>query len=472
MQNQFRALRSMSRRAFAPAAAATALVVALTLATVPTAGANGGARAGATTLTGVSAAGQLASTALAQGRGRKFYTPKLGVMTNDPRSAGKRRILEHIIKSIGSTRRRQKIRIISWNIASRGFVDKVIAAHKRGVSVRLLMSQTKAQQQPAGGDYDRLHRALRRKRPNINLPKKYRSWARTCDRSCRGNRGIAHSKLFIFSKVGNAKRVVMSTSANATEVSVNSQWNDLFTMVENKKIYRGFMEAFQESAKDEPVNRAYRKFKGRAVTGYVYPWKGKDARGDRVIKELKRITCNGARGGTGINGKTRIRIAQDAIIDQRGIDIAKILRHKWQSGCHIRIAYALMGKQVRGILSRTTRGPVPRRQIVSDFDEDGVYDRYLHSKSMAVSGHYRKDRSARVAWQGSENWSGLAKLSDEQGFQIYRGGAEGVYARWVDYLFKNPPVVTPATTARIAAARGVDPYALIREELGLPARSR
>ncbi len=206
------------------------------------------------------------------------------------------------------------------------------------------------------------------------------------------------------------------------------------------------------------------------VTGYVYPWKGKDARGDRVIQELKRITCNGAKGGTGLKGKTRIRIAQDAIIDQRGIDIAKILRHKWQSGCHIRIVYALMGKQVRGILRHTTRGPVPIRQIVNDYDEDGIYDRYLHSKSMAVSGWYRKDRSARVAWQGSENWSGLAKLSDEQGFQIRRGGAEGVYARWVDYLFENPPVVAPKTTARIAAARGVDPYALIREELGLPAR--
>jgi phosphatidylserine/phosphatidylglycerophosphate/cardiolipin synthase-like enzyme len=391
------------------------------------------------------------------------------VITNDPRSADRRRLLEHIIKSIGGTRRKQHIRIISWNLNSRGFVDKLLAAHRRGVSVRVLIADGKSLE---NNEFWRLKRELHEKRPRkARVGKKYRSWARTCEGSCRGTRGIAHSKFFLFSRAGKAPRVVMSTSANATEVSVNYQWNDLYTLVGNRKIYRGFVQTFVEATRDEPVQRAFREFRGESVTGYVYPWKGKDARGDRVIQELKRITCNGAKGGTGLRGKTRIRIAQDAIIDQRGIDIARILRHKWESGCHIRIVYALMGKQVRGILTHTSRGPVPIRQIVNDYDEDGIYDRYLHSKSMAVSGWYRQDRSSRVAWQGSENWSGLAKLSDEQGFQIRRGGAEGVYARWIDYLFENPPVTAPKTTARIAAARGVDPYALIREELGLPART-
>ncbi len=247
----------------------------------------------------------------------------------------------------------------------------------------------------------------------------------------------------------------MSTSANATEVSVNYQWNDLYTQVGNKRIYRGFVKAFTESTRDRPVKRAYRTFRGKSVTGYVYPWKGKNARGDRVMNELRRITCVGASGGTGVAGRTRIRIAQDAIIDDRGIEIGKILRTKWENGCNIRIVYALMGGQVKGILQNTSRGPVPKRQIVSDFDDDGIYDRYLHSKSMAVSGWYRDDRSSRVAWQGSENWSGLAKISDEQGFQIRRGGAEGVYARWIDYLFNNPPPrERSATHAARRIARG------------------
>ena len=451
MQNQFIGLG----RALAPVAVATVVTIAGALVVVP---ATGAARS-----PGVSSAAPAAALVAAERR-RDRYTPKTGVLTNNPLGDSRKRIMNHILKSIRNTHQGQKIRIISWNVASREFVTVLTKAHQRGVSVRLLMSQTKADEQPRDGDYWRLKRALRQ--PN-GTPKKLRSWARGCDRSCRGRRGIAHSKLFIFSKVHKARRVVMSTSANATDVAVYRQWNDLYTQVGNRQIYRGFMEIFRQSAKDRPVSRGYREFHGRDVTGYAYPWKGRDARGDRVMKELKRITCPGAKGGTGINGKTRIRIAQDAIIDQRGIDIAKILRHKHESGCNIRIVYALMGRQVRSILNNTSRGPVPHRQIVQDWDLDGIYDRYLHSKSMAVSGWYRKDRSARVAWQGSENWSGLAKLSDEQGFQIRRGGAEGTYARWVDWLFENPPPMARSTTLRVARARGVDPYALIKEELGL-----
>lgn len=444
------------RRLVAPTVVATVLAVAGAVIVVPA--------AVAAPAPGVTAVSPAATALVAAERKRNRYTPRMGVIITNPLGDSRKRIMNHILKSIRNTPKGHKIRIISWNVASREFVTVLTKAHQRGVSVRLLMSQAKADEQPRDGDYWRLKRALRKSNGN---PKKLRSWARGCDRSCRGKRGIAHSKLFIFSKVHKARRVVMSTSANATDVAIYRQWNDLYTHVGNRKVYRGFMDIFRESAKDRPVKRGYREFQARDVTGYSYPWKGGHARGDRVIKELKRITCPGARGGTGINGKSRIRIAQDAIIDQRGIDIARILRHKWQSGCNIKIVYALMGRRVRTILNNTTRGPVPHRQIVQDWDLDGVYDRYLHSKVMAVSGRYRKDRSARVAWQGSENWSGLAKLSDEQGFQIRRGGAEGKYARWVDWLYENPPPRSRSTTLRLARARGVDPYALIKEELGL-----
>lgn len=452
------------RRLLGPVSAATVLAVTVTLASVPASAAPRveAAAPAVRAATGATTAVQL----VAEQRARRAYTPRTGVIHTDPRRADRRKLLNHIIKSIGSTRRRQTIRIISWNISSRAFVDKLINAHKRGVSVRLLMSLGKAE---GNGNYYRLRRALRKKRPNVTLPRRLRSWARACERSCRGHRGIAHSKLFIFSKVGRAERVVMSTSANATEVAVQHQWNDLFTVTGSKAIYGGFMRAFAESARDRPVRHAYRTFGRGDVAGYVYPLRGRNVTGDRVKQTLRRITCRGARGQTGINGRTRIRIAQDAILNERGIEIAKILRTKWENGCNIRIVYALMGNRVLGILRHTSRGRVPIQQIVNDWDEDGVYDRYLHSKVMAVSGWYHKDRSTRIAWQGSENWTGLATISDEQGIRIRRGGAEGMYARWVDHLFFNPPQ-PPQSTLRLARARGVDPYALIKEELGLPAK--
>lgn len=460
MQNQVTGLGRL-----APVAVGIALAVVAALLSAP---ATAQATSVATTRAAeVSHHAGVVTAATTADRRKRRFTPKAGVIVTNPLGTSKKRIMNHILKSIRATPRGQKIRLISWNIASRGFVNTLINAHDRGVSVRVLMSKQKAQDQPRDGDFWRLKRQLRQRN---GQPKKLRSWARGCDRSCRGRRGIAHSKLFIFSKVGRARRVVMSTSANATDVSVYRQWNDLYTNTGSKSVYRGFMSTFRQAAKDHRVRRGYRTFKGKSVTGYVYPWAGPKARGDRVKNTLRRIHCNGARGRTGVRGHTRVRIAQDAIIDKRGKSIAKILRHKWESGCNIKIVYALMNNHARYILKHTRRGPVPMRQIVQDWDGDGVYDRYLHAKVLAVSGHYRKNHKARVSWQGSENWSGLAKISDEQGFQIRRRGAERRYTNWIDWMFANPPVKTTTrrATLRTAAARGVDPYALIKEELGIP----
>ena len=449
----------------APTAAMTALVVTLTLAPAPATGTV------ASSTSPVATSGRTTATLqVAAARTRRAYSPHTGVKLTEPRNRYARgRIMRHVLKSIGATRRGQKIRIISWNLASRRVVRKLINAHERGVSVRLLMSQQKADGQPRSGDFWRLRRNLR-DRQNQNRPMAMRSWARGCDRSCRGRRGIAHSKLFLFSKVGGSEHVVMSTSANLTDNAVRVQWNDLYTYVGNRRMYNWFDDRFREMARDKPVRRGYRSYRAHSVTGYVYPHRGPNAHYDRVKRTLRKITCRGARGQTGINGRTRIRVAQDAIIDRRGQDIARILRRKWQNGCNIKIVYALINNKAKRILRHTSRGPVPMKQIFRDTDGDGIFDWYLHSKVMAVSGWYGRDRSTRIAWQGSENWSGLATMSDEQGFEIRRGGAEGTYARFVDYLYRKPPLskVSATATLRTARALDVDPYAEMREELGLP----
>ncbi|QZY30041.1 phospholipase D-like domain-containing protein [Nocardioides coralli] len=463
MQKQLRGLG----RGLTPGVAAVALAVTVSLVAIP------GADTTRTSTPDGAATVEAADLELAAGKKKKKkYTPGTGVIVTNPLGESKHRIMGHLLRTIDATPRGERIRIITWNLVSKRFIKALIRAHDRGVSVRLLMSKRKAKGQSKQGSFYSLKRNLRDK--NKKRSKGMKSWARGCSSSCRGRSGIAHSKFFIFSKAGKARNVVMSTSANATEVSVYRQWNDMFTLANNKRIHDGFADVFKQAAADRPVKRQYRTFEGKSVAAYVYPWRGPGAKGDRVIKELRRISCRGARGGTGINGRTRIRIAQDAIINNRGIEIARVLRHKYQSGCNIKIVFALMGKQVRQILKNTSRGRVPMRQIVQDWDEDGVYDRYLHAKVMAVSGRYGKNRSARIAWQGSENWSQVAEVSDEQGFIIRRSGAEGTYARWVDWLHRNPPPRSPSSTSsspratlRIARARGVDPYALIKEELGL-----
>ncbi len=402
------------------------------------------------------------------------YSPRSGPIVMDPRSSNRTAILDHIIKAVRSTRTGELIRVHSWNISSDGFVNELIRANERGVSVRVIMSEGMALEQNRDtGHFWRLKRGLSRNSKRFPLPKRLRSWARTCHDACRGDRGIAHSKYFLFSKAGRSRRVIMSTSANATAAATVVQWNDLLTVVNRPTVWKGFMEVFAESSRDRRPRNPYRTYTepGGKVQAYFYPWSGRGTSGDRVLKTLAPVKCRGAWGNTGVNGRTRIRIAQDAIIQERGIRIARRLRQLWEQGCNIKIVYALMWNEVRDILWNTSRGPVPREQIVRDTNGDGVWDWYMHSKSMAISGHYGRNHKARIVWQGAENWSGLAQLSDEQGFRVLWGGAERTYAGWVDRVFANPPDRFTSTYARTRAMdarrRGVDPYIEIKRELGL-----
>ena len=66
-------------------------------------------------------------------------------------------------------------------------------------------------------------------------------------------------------------------------------------------------------------------------------------------------------------------------------------------------------------------------------------DRYVHMKALTISGHYGRNRQAHVVYQGSANFSGMATLSDEQGFIVNSLTLEKAYSKFINYLFKNPP---------------------------------
>jgi hypothetical protein len=88
---------------------------------------------------------------------------------------------------------------------------------------------------------------------------------------------------------------------------------------------------------------------------------------------------------------------------------------------------------------------------VQDRDGDGAYDVYGHMKAMAISGHYGRRHGARVVYQGSENWSGLARLSDEQGLIIRRDKVERAYGARINRLFNiHLPSARPLPRSRQA----------------------
>lgn len=420
------------------------------------------------------------------------YNPTKGVTFNNPygTTAARFRIVHKLVQTINSVKTGHKIRIASWNFRSPSIANALIAAHKRGVSVRILMDYGNWNPDVPNNIAQRTHHALAQ--GDKHRPHDMTSWLKRCKGSCRGPHGIAHTKFYLFDKVQNTRDVVMYGSVNATTLAATIQWNDLYTFTGAANKYTEFLQVFNQMRADKAVAQGYLHYVHGPVSLDFYPYTGAGTSKDPVLTVLNQIRCTGATGGTGINGHTVVRIAQTSTYGDRGLALAKRLAQMERRGCNIRVVYAMFGGKVLQIL----RGShVPMTHLAYDADCNGIYDKYLHMKSMTVNGVYGTDTSARITWNGSSNWTSISLASDEVVGTLQIPRVTRIYSNWIDYLFTHVPaawkpqhctaVVTGGTVgdrsmathgslpvapvyksvAARARALGVDPYALIRKDL-------
>ena len=197
-----------------------------------------------------------------------------------------------------------------------------------------------------------------------------------------------------------------------------------------------------------------------------FPYKGSNATGDPVLKVLNRVSCKGVAAGHGTGGRTNIRIAQTAINGARGMVLSRKLHNLWDAGCNIKVIYAVMGKQVlREFRRGGPRGGIPFRQVAQDFNNDWVYERYLHTKVLALSGNWNGNPRAEISWNGSANWTQVALDSDDTDARLLGARVRSRYSAFVNRWFANPPrsrLYSLAATGRIAPPPGLDPNRLIQ----------
>ncbi len=249
----------------------------------------------------------------------KRYSPKPGVAFNSALGpkADRNRIFGKIIAAINHAPERSRIRVMSWNIMSRTAVDALLRAQARGVKVRVLMDNTNLVDIPNPG-FQRLKASFKRTNQRMDIKQSRRSYAKTCIQSCRGARGAAHAKFYLFSKTGKAKNVVMSGSANLTVAGAVNQWNDLYTWVDNRRLFNFASRVYAEMWQDAPVAQQFVQFStGKDLLGFT-PLFGPSGRtADPVQDLLSRVTCTGATGA-GKNGRTIVRAAPDVMRNERG----------------------------------------------------------------------------------------------------------------------------------------------------------
>lgn len=390
------------------------------------------------------------------------WHPKTGVRFNEPRDPKKsHKINRYIRNAIANSPKGSQIRLVTWNYNNPLFVNDVVAAHKRGVSVRIIMANGLAKAQGPGSYYPRTRDALakgnKKRDPNMT------SWFRTCMNSCRGKEGIQHGKFFMFSRTGGVNNVVMSTSANLTDAAAYVQWNDLLTVADRQVTWDNYTKIFKQMSRDKPVKKAFYTFDDGPYQGWFFPNMG-NLKNYNIIRLLDKVKCQGAVGQAGKNGHTVIRVSQAVFNGKPGSAVSAKLRGLKERGCNVKLVYGVLNN-----LARENLKNIPKKTILEDTNGDGYVDRYIHMKALTISGNFDGKRSSHVVYQGSANWSGMSTLSDEQGFIVRSKSLEKTYSKFINYLFKNPPPQGQNLIKEIILRRaaGFDPFVQVREDMGL-----
>jgi hypothetical protein len=389
------------------------------------------------------------------------YALPSGPKFNNPYGtiAGRRRIISHVVRTINSVpgyRVRHRdgspvlykgrrlrcpearslwpatIRIALYSIADRAFTSALIAAHRRCVSVKILMnSHLNADTSPS---WRRLIEALGRRPLRRQNYAQDRSFAYRCSNGCRGS-SVLHTKMYLFDKVNGpsgsqVRNVTMTGSSNMTSNAVRVQWNDLFTIKSAPRVYGQYNSMFKSMVPDI-VRRRPVVFPalGRYQSTF-YPFFGATAATDKTMGQLRSIRCLGASGGAGINGRTVLYIVMHSWHGTRGKYLAERVRSMYNRGCYVRILYSFMGHGTFNLLTKNTGSRMVARRVLFPGPSGVVAAKYSHMKMFAASGVVAGDPSSWVTWTGSNNWADRSLRADEVTLRIR---SRYVYRKYVGH---------------------------------------
>ena len=378
---------------------------------------------------------------------RDHYTPPSGARFNNPygTQSSRRKLLTHVTRAINSSPGYQlplnpatgkrvacptnpkdypsEIKIALYSIADKAFVDALIHAHQRCVSVKLLMnSHLNRDNSPS---WRRLTNAIPGRTRNVAAQ---RSLAARCSNGCIGST-VLHTKFYLFSAANSARRTVMVGSSNMTTNAVRVQWNDLFTVNGSSSLYSAYRSMFNKMAPDRRGSGPRIYHSGPYVSTF-YPFRTATRSTDKTMNALNTIRCTGATGGAGLNGRTVVHIVMHSWHGKRGLYLAKRVRQMYNNGCYVRILYSFMGHGTFSLLTRNTNSRMVARRVLFPGPQGKVAAKYSHMKMFAASGNVSGDRSNWVTWTGSNNWADRSVKADEVTIRI---PSRSVWGSYVDH---------------------------------------
>ena len=209
----------------------------------------------------------------------------------------------------------------------------------------------------------------------------------------------------------------MVGSMNFTDFAAAHQFQDLYTVTGEQTLFRQLRQVFRQMAADRPQPSLDLPGAGRGLRVDISPAPGGPAP-DPVVARLGRVHCAGAVDGTGLHGRTLIRISMHAWNGLRGVTLARRIATLSHQGCDIKVVAGVgFGRRVVSLLSAAGIG----------LRRAGQDQPATHEKLMVLSGHLGRDRAASVVWTGSHNWTDRSLRNDEVTLRVAGGRQVAAY---------------------------------------------
>lgn len=313
---------------------------------------------------------------------RPYAAPAGGVFASPvPRSqVEKNAILRVLVANIRHAPPRSTIRIVARSFSVRPAADALIAAHRRGVWVKVLVDH----------DATKGSEAVASLRRELGADRDAASYIYRVKGSARGDDTELHQKTWSFSRTGTSSKVLMVGSTNLSYMSMG-QFNNMYSFVGRTDVWQEFRKVFREQVRDRPMSTPAISMGLGLDHVWFYP--GFTVDNDPMRLYLARLPADGL----------RIQIAMLAWHGTRGGRIARVLAEKAREGARIRVIATTMGTNSKKILEAAgvtvTSGLARHREV--------------HHKLMLLRWRDRAGNVQRRIVTGSDNFGTAALKRDE-----------------------------------------------------------
>jgi phosphatidylserine/phosphatidylglycerophosphate/cardiolipin synthase-like enzyme len=336
----------------------------------------------------------------------KAYMPTAGVTFNDPTGSRSQQtvLMDQIIAAVNNVPAGSIIRFVAYSFDYQPMVDALLAAKKRGAQVRLLIdSHTETDQ-------------IRQLRGKLGTGKSDGSYLRTCKYSCMANQpSFIHSKLYLFSRTGDATRVAMNSSANPAETGVSKSWNNTYTTVGDKTLYDAYVDNFNDMLPDKTNTDYYHTVESGIYKEYFFPRAGSTKKSDTLYNILNDVSCPSTiRLSTYFWTSARLYLA-DKLVALR------------KAGCSVEVIYPDGPGKQDTIYPEVTS--VLLKGNIDTWNTRPKAGLYVHNKVILIDGTYQGVPGQKIVYATSQNLT-MTSLRESNEVMLRIPNA-GVYSAYV-----------------------------------------